>query len=74
MLTNQLGTTEETLDLLKRVKLWSQDVDFQKLHNQPQSHNPNASRPSTLPVRNNNRFQTQHHVKTDTVFAVLEPL
>jgi hypothetical protein len=36
MLTNQLRTIEETLDLLKRVEVMEASEGFQKPHSQPQ--------------------------------------
>jgi hypothetical protein len=60
MLTNQLRTIEETLDLLKRVEVIEASEGFQKPHSQPQTHNPNASRPSPQTGMNDTRVQTQN--------------
>jgi hypothetical protein len=40
MLTNQLRTIKETLDLLKKVEVMEASEGFEKPHSQPQTHNP----------------------------------
>jgi hypothetical protein len=61
MLTNQLHTIEETLDLLKRAEVMEASEGFQKPHSQPQTHNHNASRPGSNPAMND-RSQTLNQV------------
>jgi hypothetical protein len=63
MLTNQLHTIKETLNLLKRVKVMEASEGFQKPHSQPQTHNHNISRPSSNPGMNSRMGQTQNYVR-----------
>jgi hypothetical protein len=63
MLTNQLRTFKRTLDLLKRVEVMEASEGFEKPLSQPQTHNPNASRPSPQTVMNDRKGQTQNEVR-----------
>jgi hypothetical protein len=63
LLTNQLNSIGDALDLLKRVEIMESDGGFQRPHNQPQSPNPNASRPNSQQARHDNRGQTQNRVR-----------
>jgi hypothetical protein len=63
MLTNQLHTIEEALDLLKRVEVMEASEGFQRPHSQPQTHNPNTSVAGSNPARNDRRGQTQNQVR-----------
>jgi hypothetical protein len=60
MLTNQLQTIEQALDLLKRVELMEQSENYQKPHMQP--HNSNHNRPGNNHHRSDPRGQNQAQV------------
>jgi hypothetical protein len=62
MLSNQLTSIGETLDLLKRVEVMEAGENFQRPHQQAPYHNPNAPRQNqTSP--HDRRAQTQSHVR-----------
>jgi hypothetical protein len=62
MLSNQLNSIGETLDLLKRVEVMEASENFQRPHQQAPYHNPNAPRQNqTSP--HDRRAQTQSHVR-----------
>ncbi|PNF32979.1 hypothetical protein B7P43_G16574 [Cryptotermes secundus] len=63
MLTSQLHTVEETLDLLKRIEIMEASESFQRPNASPQSHHQNASRQGPNPPRNDHRGQTQPQVR-----------
>jgi hypothetical protein len=63
MLTNQLRTVEETLDLLKRIEIMETSEGFQRPNAPPQSHHQNAPRQGNNPPRNDHRGQTQPQVR-----------
>ncbi|PNF28429.1 hypothetical protein B7P43_G15945 [Cryptotermes secundus] len=61
MLTNQLQTIEQALDLLRRVELMEQSENYQRTHTQSQNSNPN--RPGNNLHRNDHRSQNQTQVR-----------
>jgi hypothetical protein len=63
MLSGQLKTIGETLDLLKRVEIMETSEGFQRPNNQSQSQNPSASRQVQNPSHNDRRAQTQNNVR-----------
>ena len=63
MLTSQLCTVEETLELLKRIEIMEASESFQRPNAPPQSHHQNASRQGPNPPRNDHRGQTQPQVR-----------
>ncbi|PNF31608.1 hypothetical protein B7P43_G18000 [Cryptotermes secundus] len=63
MLTNQLKTIGDTLDLLRRVEVLEAGEGFHRTPNQLQTQHPNTVRQGTNPVRGDNRVQTQTPVR-----------
>jgi hypothetical protein len=63
MLTNQLRTIVETLDLLKRVEVMEAGEGFQRPHNQTQQQHHNASRQNQQSGPQDRRIQIQHQVR-----------
>jgi hypothetical protein len=63
MLTNQLRTIAETLDLLKKVEIMEASEGFQKLHCQPQEQNPIASGQTQRTGNNDRRAETHKNVR-----------
>jgi hypothetical protein len=63
MLTNQLHTIEETLDLLKRVEIMEASEGYQKPYSQPQNQNHNAPRQGSNPATNDRRGHAQNEVR-----------
>jgi hypothetical protein len=63
MLTTQLRTIEETLDLLKRVEIMEMAENFPRSHVQSTQNSPNVYRQGNNPPRNDPRGQTQAHVR-----------
>jgi hypothetical protein len=63
MLTNQLRTVEETLDLLKRTEIMEASEGFPRPNAPPHSQHQNAPRQGNKPPRNDHRGQTQPQVR-----------
>ena len=63
MLTNQLHTIEETLDLLKRVEIVEMTENFPRTNIQSTQNSPNVYRQGNNPPRNDPRGQTQAQVR-----------
>jgi hypothetical protein len=61
MLTNQLQTIAQALDLLKRVELMEQSENYQRPQMQP--HNSNPNRPGKNPHRSAHKGQNQAQVR-----------
>ncbi|PNF23350.1 hypothetical protein B7P43_G14060 [Cryptotermes secundus] len=66
MLTNQMQTIEQALDLLKRVELMEQSENYPRPPMQP--HNSNPNRPGNNPHRSDPRGQNQAQVRQEEFF------
>ncbi|PNF19017.1 hypothetical protein B7P43_G12198 [Cryptotermes secundus] len=63
MLSNQLGTIDETLELLRRVEMMEANEGFQRPHHQNQQQHPNVARHNQPAGQFDRRGQTQNHVR-----------
>jgi hypothetical protein len=66
MLSSQLNSIEDALDLLKRVEVMEQSESSQRTHQQAPYHNPNPPRQNQASPRDA-RFQNQRQVRRTQV-------